>query len=84
MEPTGLTLHENPPELVAFKLGVSSRTLTQWRAELRKVLGRTEFDWGNNEPYITPKSEKALKTYQQLIAVKGKKKAKEHLRIYGV
>jgi len=84
MEVTELTLQENPPDLVAYKLGVSSRTLTQWRTELRKVLGKSEFDWGNNEPFISEKSEKALRKYQRLISVKGKKKAKEHLRVYGV
>lgn len=84
MEVTELTLQENPPELVAFKLNVSTRTLTQWRGELRGVLKKHEFDWQNNEPCISEKSEKALRKYQQLIAAKGKRKAKEHIKIYGV
>jgi hypothetical protein len=84
MEVQGLTLHQNPPELVAFKLNVSKRTLTQWRGELRKVLRESEFDWRNNEPFISAKSEDVLRKYQNLIAVKGKRKAKEHIKIYGV
>ncbi len=74
----------DPPHLVANRLGVSIRTLTGWRKDLRKVLSKAEFDWFPNEPSINQKSEKALATYQQLIKQLGKAKAKEHLKIYGV
>ena len=74
----------DPPSLVASRLGVSVRTLTDWRKDLRKVLSKKEFDWENNEPSITAKSQAALEKYQALIDKLGKKKAKEHLKIYGV
>lgn len=73
-----------PPHLVAHRLGVTVRTLTDWRKDLRTVLSQREFDWENHEPSINQKSEKALAVYQALISQLGKKKAKEHLRIYGV
>ena len=74
----------DPPSLVASRLEVSVRTLTDWRKDLRKVLSKKEFDWENNEPSITQKSQQALEKYQALIDKLGKKKAKEHLKIYGV
>ena len=74
----------DPPALVASRLGVSVRTLTGWRKDLRKVLNKAEFDWENNEPSITQKSQQALEKYQALIDKLGKKKAKEHLKIYEV
>lgn len=74
----------DPPHLVASRLGVSVRCLTGWRKDLRKVLGKAEFDWFPNEPSITAKSQKALEVYQYLIEKLGKKKALQHLKIYGV
>lgn len=74
----------DPPSLVASRLGVSVRTLTGWRKDLRKVLRKAEFDWCNNEPSITRKSQDALEKYQVLINKLGKNKAREHLKIYGV
>ena len=72
------------PSMVASQLGVSVRTLRNWRSDLSKVLSRNEFDWRQNEPAIDEKSQKALMTYQQLIQQLGKRQAKQHLKIYGV
>lgn len=72
------------PAMYASQLGVSIRTLTQWRKELSKVLSRNEFDWRSHEPAIDEKSQKALATYQVLIQKLGKRQAKQHLKIYGV
>ena len=72
------------PAMYASQLGVSTRTLTQWRKELSKVLTKAEFDWRSHEPAIDEKSQKALATYQQLIQKLGKRQAKQHLKIYGV
>lgn len=72
------------PKLYAAYLGVSARTLTQWRSELSKILRKSEFDWLPHEPSISEKSQRVLSTYQQLIALLGKKKAKQHIKIYGV
>jgi hypothetical protein len=74
----------DPPALVASRLGVSVRTLTGWRKDLRKVLSKKEFDWFNNEPSISEKSQYVLEKYQALIEKLGKEKAKNYLRINGV
>lgn len=74
----------DPPSLVASRLGVSTRTLTNWRKDLRKVLNKKEFTWKNNEPSIDQKSQDALEKYQYLTLKLGKEKALEHIKIYGI